>query len=175
MSNESKKPNYKLMDEHIAKLMLFGVQAAPAYNTAQRLTRACLDFLASHVSSYEELVKLNICSKEMADKICHGRHDHTTLESALMIVDAFLEGKYTKVLRNRLCEKFSDEELLRITIDSKQSTIDYVKKTIPIDVLVGHLEGRAIYLENKSVKDFSKEMLSLLYEIYPIEKKSLAA
>lgn len=168
-----KQPNWKKMDDDSAKLKFYGFMAAPAYNTTQRITRSCMTYLTAQFKSREEFLAADLCSEELMERIIGHRHDHTTLESVLMIVDVFLDGKFLPSLKKELLAKFSDDEILRLTLKSSMNTIDYVKETIEVDVLISLLEGRAIFKDERSIEDFSREMVEIFESVYPIKRHLL--
>lgn len=160
----------KIMDAK-DKQLIFGNLASPPLNTTQRLTYSCMVYLRQFYDTHEQFNHEELCSQEMGNKIRFLRYDYTTLESILKVVDIHFKKKCIGILRDRLSVELSDTEILEYTLEKDPFAIGYIRKTINIDVILALLEGKALFKEGVSVQEFSKRIVEIFYEVYPIRKK----
>lgn len=153
------------------KLKLFGNLAKPPMSTIQRLVYSSMVFLRNEFDSHEDLIKADLCSLEMASKIGNLRFDHTTLESVLAIVDVYLGQKYLRKLKENLLSQMSEKELSVVRYNTDMDSNEELAMFATVDVLISVMEGKAIFGDNKTVSDFSREITSSFHEIYPFRKK----
>lgn len=173
MGRSKHTPDPSLVALFSARLMYFGEDAAPTANTVQRLNDTCMGYMANHVTTHEQFMSFDICSPEMASKICHRRYDHATLESTLKILDLFVQEKTLWKLKAALRSKLGDADLADILYDNKSKDLVGLAPDITIDAYIGFLEGRALFVEKKTSMEFFKEMLALFHNFYPLKKKKI--
>jgi hypothetical protein len=134
-----------------------------------------MSYLSSHFDDVDKCINSGLTSKDLMNRILRSRHDHTTLESVLRVIDVHLDSNYLAEIREKLVSKFEDDELLSLTLKSNKNTIDYIKQTIEVDVLINLLEGRAIFKDGKSIEQFSREIIEIFESVYPLKRNLLKA